>query len=483
MAFPEWVERHKGKGLEIKTNGGHYYLYERKTVWDAEKKQPRKISGTYLGRITEDGLIPPKHKMVSAVSPKKISNREYGATRYLRSLGQDIAENLAKHFPDSWREIFVMATLRAVDPQPFKRIESAYGHSFLSEDYAGLNLCSQSISRLLRDTGERRHSMVDFMKGYILGAEHILFDGTRITSYSQMDIAQVGYNSKRSYDPQVNLIYAFSTQPEIMPVYYRAVAGSICDVTAFRNCAIESGMKEAIVIADKGFGSEKNFEYLQDANLKYVVPLRRSCREFDEQALRKGYADGFEDCFLFNNRPIWYFDHAPTAENPSRYVTYIDSDLRTNEEADYLRRIQANLDGYTKESFKEKRLKFGTLILRTNLEKTPMELYETYKSRASIEQSFDILKNLLNQDTSYMQSDVAFEAWAFINHISLMLSYRLYNRLQKAKLLKKYSLRDVLFHLSFVHKIFINDQWILSEIPKKSRDVAAALDFELDSST
>ena len=62
MTYPEWVEKYRAAGKEIKQIHGRYYLYERKTVWDKDKKQPKKISGVYLGRITENGLLPPKKR-------------------------------------------------------------------------------------------------------------------------------------------------------------------------------------------------------------------------------------------------------------------------------------------------------------------------------------------------------------------------------------------------------------------------------------
>ena len=63
MSYPEWVEQYRGAGKEIKQIHIRFYLYERKTVWDKDKKQPMKISGAYLDRITEGGLLPPKKLM------------------------------------------------------------------------------------------------------------------------------------------------------------------------------------------------------------------------------------------------------------------------------------------------------------------------------------------------------------------------------------------------------------------------------------
>ena len=62
MAYPDWVERQRRPGTNISCIRGKYYLYEATSVWNKEKGRAQKKTGKYLGRITEDGLIPPKQK-------------------------------------------------------------------------------------------------------------------------------------------------------------------------------------------------------------------------------------------------------------------------------------------------------------------------------------------------------------------------------------------------------------------------------------
>jgi hypothetical protein len=42
---PAWATRHRDKGMELRLINGKYYLYEYKTIYDKEKKRPKKISG------------------------------------------------------------------------------------------------------------------------------------------------------------------------------------------------------------------------------------------------------------------------------------------------------------------------------------------------------------------------------------------------------------------------------------------------------
>jgi transposase len=66
-----------------------------------------------------------------------------------------------------------------------------------------------------------------------------------------------------------------------MPVYYRLLPGKIKDVSAFRLSLLEGGVKEAIVIIDRGFASEKNIKALEDEELKFIIPLPHNSSYID----------------------------------------------------------------------------------------------------------------------------------------------------------------------------------------------------------
>ena len=81
---------------------------------------------------------------------------------------------------------------------------------------------------------------------------------------------------------------------------------------------------------------------------------------------------------------------------------------------------------------------------------------------------YDIFKNTLHADRSYMRDDYQIEGWMFLNFISLLFYYKIYKVLVEKDILKKYSPMDVLTHLSRIHKLKIGDAWMLSETPKKT---------------
>lgn len=55
---PEWVKSFaRPRGTEIKHIRGHWYLYERGSIYDPKIKRSRKKSGRCLGKITPEGLV------------------------------------------------------------------------------------------------------------------------------------------------------------------------------------------------------------------------------------------------------------------------------------------------------------------------------------------------------------------------------------------------------------------------------------------
>lgn len=473
MAYPEWVEKHRRKGTNISCIRGKYYLYACTSKYDPVKKRAKKITGEYLGRITEEGLIPPRKKKNEIDS---VTVKEFGASNAAIGLGADIYSALKKHFPKEADRLFVLAVLRLIEKCPFKRIEEAYRNSYLSEMYGSLSLSSASISTFLKGFGKNRTAIVEFLKEFIASDEYVLFDGTSIVSNSMcMNINREGYNSHRRFDPQINLMMAFSAIKH-MPGYYRVIPGNIRDVVAFKQSVMESGIENMTVIADKGFGSQSNFDLLDENDLKYIVPLRRNNGMIDRTKLKTGNRSSFDGHFVFKERVIWYYSYKIEHRT---VIVYLDSDLRNEEEKDYVLRIQKELEGFSDEGLLDKQYDFGTIAFCTNIEETPEKIYSLYKTRGEVEQSFDFLKNLLEQDKIYLQSEYSVEAWAFLNQLSLMLVYRIYGLLHGKGLTKKYSVSDFLNYLKYIRKVKINNVWLTGEITKATQTLLDKLEIHI----
>lgn len=151
--------------------------------------------------------------------------------------------------------------------------------------------------------GNERERIKKYMKEDLGEDSKIVFDGHRIISNSNtLEYARVGYDSKRRFMPQVNLIYMFDvSESKRFPVFYKQFSGDVPDVAAFSDILVEShaSCKKSLLIADKGFESRINEEIMSDSSLYYLLAIRRGCADV------KNIPDSYQYVFPFQDRAIY----------------------------------------------------------------------------------------------------------------------------------------------------------------------------------
>ena len=113
--YPEWVLKFRKPGTEIRRKDGKFYVYKVSSVYDKEKKRARKITGAYLGKITEaEGFVRSDKVKVSKTLPivnsKKLTTREYGMSTFIERYCNDIIGRVKR-----WR---TGSVFRTVFPAP-----------------------------------------------------------------------------------------------------------------------------------------------------------------------------------------------------------------------------------------------------------------------------------------------------------------------------------------------------------------------------
>ena len=475
---PDWALACKRKGTELRFIHGRYYLYEVTSKWNPEKKRSMKITGKLLGTITEtDGFVESEKERLrkQQLIVESIQIKEYGITSAINALFGDTINALKQHFPDSWQRILCLAYGRLIYRSPLKNMAFHYSNSYLSEQYCGIDLSSKSLSYFLRALGEDRQKIVEFCRSFRVSEDCILFDGTDILSHSeQMELPKFSRSKLGTYDDMMNLMCIFSVKLQ-EPVYYRLLPGNIKDVSAFKLCLQESGVKDAIIIMDKGFASQGNIEELENNELKFIIPLHRNNGLISYEKIQGGDKSLFDGYFKYEGRYIWYY--TVSVDEKKSVIVFLDDELRSREQKDYLDRIEKKLVDYSIDKFHEKQYRFGTLAIIQNTGKVPADVFADYKTRGDVETMIDALKNIVEADRTYMQNEQALEGWMFINMIALKWYYTLLNLLKKNKLNKKYSPMDFLLFLSEIKKIKINSQWYDAEIIKNTRDLLKSLNI------
>ena len=472
--MPDWVLAQRKKGTQVTKNGNNYYLYKVKSVWDPSKKRARKITEKYLGKITPEGIIKPRHERLLD-DMKNVSVKEFGASSLLLDMNKDIMELLQEVFPVKWKEIFIFSVFRFIHLSPIKNLQAYYADSFLSEILPDAHLSPKVIGKLLGDIGMVRERVKMVLKPLVSGTEFALVDLTHVLSRSNGVVSSVpGFNSKKDFSSQIHMAFLFSLDQH-MPSFFRMVPGSIRDVSSLVLTVKEADVKNAVLIGDKGFFSEDNVLDLhkeKEKNLHYILPLKRNSSLIDYKRIRQGSRTSFDGYLRFEKRIVWHYSYhvKQGALKGKRIVVFLDERLKTEEEKDYITRMEdSDKSNNTIESFYELQYRMGTIAVITDLNDDAGKIYTILKSRQEIETMFDIFKNVLDADRTYMRDDRQMEGWMFINFLALVFYYRVYKLLSDNNLLKKYSPKDVLIHLSRVKKLKVQKEWVTSEIPKKTR--------------
>lgn len=75
-----------------------------------------------------------------------------------------------------------------------------------------------------------------------------------------------------------------------------------------------------------------------------------------------------------------------------------------------------------------------------------------------------------------MRGGSEMESWLFINFMATVFYYPLYKIFTERRLLKKYTPKDILLHLSGIKALKINQNWEIAEIPKKTAELIAKIE-------
>jgi transposase len=252
------------------------------------------------------------------------------------------------------------------------------------------------------------------------------------------------------------------------------LVGSINSVSSLKLTVSESGARNVVVIGDKGFYSSKNASDLEGEGLHYVLPLKRTSSLIRYGRMKKGTSRAFDGHFLFeDDRVVWHYRY--DLGKSRHIVVFLDSKLKAEEEKDSV----ARCDDRDMAKFFEKQHVQGTIAVITDLDADAKRVYELLKCRVNIEQLFDTFKNTLNADRTYMRDDYHLQGWILINFVAMLLYYKIYNLLLNNDLLGRFSPKDVLTHLVRVHKLKIGDEWVTSEVPKKTRLIVEKLQIPI----
>lgn len=462
--YPEWVLKHKKKGIAIEKRGAKFYATKVKSVWDKKKKRAQKKTLEYLGVVTPKGIIPSKSKQ-----PIKFEGIvDAGNINLVECFTKELSDHLAKIFPRDWETLLTISVLKLCYLEKLSRLSFRYNTTLAKKYWPNATVSKNSVTKLLERVGAQWDAQRKFFAEISSDEKNMAIDLSQVFSYSKnIPLLEKGYNHQGIWTPQVTLLLLWGISSK-RPGYLKVLPGAISSAQTICNAVREANLKNVIAIVDKGFWSEQNKNYFDNAGSQYVMALKRDLTFVVHKSSRY-----YTEYFRYKKQVQWW-----RKEEYKRSVIYhyLDKRLFAEEEAVALEHLEQRK--ITKKEFNKQKLRFGTLSLLTNSGMTAQETYQAYKERHEIEEAFDTLKNTLRADTTWMQTPNSLQGYMFIAFLSLHLYSQILDHL-KRKQIKNKSVNDILTYLTKVQAITINKNTHLSPITKQTRKIINALELPI----
>ena len=504
------------------TKTGVTYVYEAVSTWDKSKKQPRNKQ-VCIGKLDpETGeLMPNKRKSptLNPVAPKKATTatiQVYGPYLILNAITSelDMEQRLAKHFPETYRQILSTVYFlvhRGIALYRFEHWSGVHKHPY------DRILTSQEISNLLLDQSEdARQSFFKDWQTIIDEQEYLCFDITSVSSYAKNnEYVEYGYNRDQEGLPQINLAMLFGQQ-SVLPVYYRRLPGSIPDVKTLFNL-LETmnalGYQKLHLILDKGFYCEDNINGLYSGYHKFTIGV--SCHlkwvqkiidEHRNQMELPDYYHKFGDESLFVTTTLYRWDtqrkrlyvhlyyNAHRAANS--YDGFMGKLIDCKQELETDNRIKANESFYNRyfiikqtparglsvkfnnEAIADFRNRYaGFFVLISNPFKEPVVTLNVYRNKDVVENCFDDLKNQLDMKRLRVHSSASMDTRLFLQFLALIYISVLRKKMRCSKLLSGLSVKELLDSMESYVKIQYSGKHgcLYTVLTKRQRELLGAL--------
>ena len=463
--LPEWVSKHKKTGIAIEKRGDSYYASRVTSTWNPEKKRAQKKTLEYIGKITPDGIIPPRGKG----TPEIGGILDAGNFVYIENFAKHLAGPLIEHFPNDWESILAASAIRLCYGEPFCRMRLRFETSYAKRLWPNASLNKNSLSDLLPRLGRQWTQQRNFFAQMSKGEKHMAIDLSHIFSESEnIPWIEYGHNGDEVLKPQVGIMLLWGTTIQ-RPGFLKLLPGSVHSAHSLINAIWESGLQDLVAVMDKGFWSPANLKCLEDAHIHYAMALKR-----DLPFIKHFSQSHFKEYFRYREKVEWW--SVTEWENRTIY-TYLDKSMADQEESTYLERVEEGRS--TKKDYKRLKNRFGTLSILTDTGLSAKEVYELYKERRDVEYAFDTLQNTLGADSTWMRSRESLQGYLFIQFVALHLYSQILEHLKRKELLSQYSVKDVLTYLSKVNVVELDGKDRLGEVTKQTKKVIDLLEVPI----
>lgn len=364
-------------------------------------------------------------------------------------------------------------------------------------------ITNQRVSELLRNiTLDNRINFFKLWRRFCKDEKVLLYDTTSISSYTRnMNIFEYGYNRDNDNLPQINMALFFGEESHL-PLFYNVYEGSIIDKADLCNAMKYTDLldiKNVRYIMDRGFYSKTNIAYFFENNKKFLMAVNDDLSIITNLIKLKGKQitsiENNIDKYNLYGIEDEYINPKDKKQKLKIYLYYSYTRKETESKALLTKIIKmektlSQIEEYSEENLKPYKkyfnieIKNNKLIYERDYEKineindklgyfafisnddeiTINNALDIYKTRGTIEQTFDGLKNTIDIKKLKTHTEETTEGKIFIAFISLIIKSYIDNKLSNYK--KEYQNKGAIERKSMINLSGYSSVMLLKELTK-----------------
>jgi hypothetical protein len=316
--------------------------------------------------------------------------------------------------------------------------------------FPGLPLGRNSVSTFLQNLGKSYSLIVSFMRKRaesVAEGHHIAIDGTLKEDNGSVDSLS-NYSCKAPVKGTMDITVVFAYDIDLRePVCAKVFAGNVLDSVSYQRFLSENGLKQGIVMTDKGFPKKAAQDaFASSGELHWLNPIKRSDKRIAKHDMYS-YTGMLDD----KNRDVLF-----KKEQVADYWLYsfYDRKRAAKEEADYFKDHKGM--PFDAQEMQQSDERFGTIVFESDLDADPLVIYRMYDERWLIEECFRCYKHVTDFDDTRVHSDVSVYGSEFINFISSVMTSRLIRKFDETGLFAEMTYNDIMSQLATAKKVNSN---------------------------
>lgn len=403
-------------------------------------------------------------------------------------------------FESSYKEILSLAMYFLMESSTINGCEIWFDKT---QTYLDDIITNQRVSELFKNISlDRKINFFKLWRSFCKDEKVLLYDTTSFSSYTRnMNIFEYGYNRDRDNLPQINMALFFGEESHL-PLFYNIYEGSIIDKADLCNAMKYTDLLDITnvrYIMDRGFYSKTNISYFFENNKKFLMAVESNLTIITNLIKNKGKEitsiENLIDKYNLYGIEDEYINQKDTNQKIQIYL-YFSYSRKESESKELLKKISnmektlSQIEDYTEETLKPYRKYFNIEIkdkkiiyqrdykkineandklgyfafISNDKEITINNALDIYKTRGTIEQTFDGLKNTIDIKKLKTHSEETTEGKIFIAFISLIIKSYIEKKLSEYK--NEYQRKDLSERKGMLNLSSYSSVLLLKELTK-----------------